>query len=60
MYCIYEYVLCIYWVFIVSVYIVTLCLYVVWCVLFNDVHVVHVNNVSVPFCSVIIMYNNVK
>ena len=27
----------IYWVFIVSVYSVTLCVYVVWCVLFNDV-----------------------
>jgi len=40
----------IYWVFIVSVYSVTLCLYVICCVLFNDGQIlVQVNKVSVLF-----------
>ena len=39
-----------YWVFIISVFSVTLCLYVVCCVLYNDVHIlVQVNTVSVLF-----------
>ena len=53
----YKNVLYIYWVFIVSVYSVTLCLYAVWCVLFNDVHIlVQVGKVfcSVLFCSVLL------
>jgi len=46
----------IYWVFLVSVYSVTLCLHVL-CVLYKDVHpLVQVNKVSVLFCCLV--YDN--
>jgi len=40
----------IYWVFIVSVYSVTLCLYVVYCMLFNHVQI------KFLFCSVLLIF----